>query len=84
MSVQGALALCEFLLRITNCVFSKLCQSLAKKAILWAIFFCYCVHKRKIWLMRFLANANFFQVQKVALGKNPLYSYFITILQLNC
>ena len=27
---------------------------------------CYCVHKIKILLMRFLANANFFPVPKVA------------------
>ena len=30
------------------------------------------VHKIEILLMRFLANATFCQVPKVALGKNPL------------
>ena len=34
--------------------------------LLMGYLFCYCVHKMKIWLMRFLANATFFQVPKVA------------------
>ena len=59
--LQGVLALCEF----HYCGFSKLLLKFGLCDFLGYLF-CYCVHKTKILLMRFLANGTFSEVPKVA------------------
>ena len=64
--LQGVFALCKFhYCEFYYCGFSKLLLKFGKCDFM-AYLFCYCVHKIKILLMRFLDNAVFFQVPKVA------------------